>query len=79
MSESSIDAGLRDVARKLNNLFQITLSAAVDLQETWDGDAVPQEVLDIQDAARKGADLTRELRSLSFSDAQREETYPDSG
>jgi hypothetical protein len=65
---TDIDARLRDLAQKFNNLFQITLSAGINLEETWDGDHVPEELKDIQDAARRGAVLTSDLQNLARAD-----------
>jgi hypothetical protein len=63
--EESIARMLDAVALELNNLFQIMLSAGVHLQETWEKEPVPQEITDIQEAARRGASLTKDLRKLS--------------
>jgi hypothetical protein len=67
MPSPDLDASLRDMAQKLNNLFQITLSAGVHLQETWQGEKVPEELTDIQEAARRGAVLTGDLQNLARS------------
>jgi hypothetical protein len=51
------------LAQELNNVFQITLTAASSLKETWPTKEIPQEIEDIQEAARRGATLVRDLQA----------------
>jgi hypothetical protein len=71
-TEQSLD----DVAQRPNDLFQIMLSAGAHLKETWDGEPVPQEITDIQEAARQGAILTRDLRKLRDPVIEEEDPFP---
>jgi hypothetical protein len=65
----SADREAHKLARELNNIFQITLSAGSHLKETWPTDKVPQELEDIQEAARRGAVLVRDLQEVAQSDS----------
>ena len=65
MTDFDFDVRLKDLAQELNNLFQITLSASTSLRETWQGGSIPDEITDIQQAARRGAVLTRQLCNLN--------------
>lgn len=66
MSDPEVgDASARDIAKRLNNMFQVVLSAAGQLKDEWPNERCPRELDDIQEAARRGAAITRELPGLA--------------
>jgi hypothetical protein len=58
---SNADGDKNELAQELNNVFQITLTAGSFLKESWPTETIPQEIDDIQEAARRGAALVRDL------------------
>ncbi len=58
-----------ELAQELNNVFQITLSAGAHLKRSWPTEEVPRELDDIQEAARRGAVLVKDLQEASRSGA----------
>jgi hypothetical protein len=70
---SNADRDNNKLAQELNNVFQITLTAGSFLKETWPFETIPREIEDIQEAARRGAALVRDLQASSGSGSDEEE------